>query len=57
MPNYKSNFDAHGYLLYNTFTNSERGLKPKPEEEVESAEEVGLVRARRLMQSVLRVRV
>jgi hypothetical protein len=34
--------------------NSERGIMPKPEEDVESAVEVGLARARRLRQSVLR---
>jgi len=37
MPNYKSTFDVGGYLLYNDFMNSERGIMPKPEEEVESA--------------------
>ena len=54
MPNYKSTFDVGGYLLYNHFMNSERGIMPKPEEEIESAVEVGLVRAGRLRQAVLR---
>ena len=54
MPNYKSTFDVGGYLLYNDFMNSERGIMPKPEEEVESAVEVGLPRAGRVRQSVLR---
>jgi len=48
MPNYKSTFDVHGYLLYNTFMKSERGVMPKPEKEFEAAVEVGLVRAGRL---------
>jgi hypothetical protein len=51
---YKSTFDAQRYLLYNHFMNSVRGIVPKPEEEVESAVEMGLVRAGRLRQSVLR---
>jgi hypothetical protein len=48
MTNYKSTFDAQRYLLYNDFMNSEKGIAPKPEEEVESAVEVGLFRVGRL---------
>jgi hypothetical protein len=54
MPNYKSTFDVDGYLLYNKFMISERSIMPKPEEDVESAVDVGLIRAGRLRQSVLR---